>query len=313
MSLQAIPYEMKAVFAGIFAVLVIASLITYLLKHFKPESDFNELQQRIKSWWIMVIIFMIAILINRNISIVFFAFLSFLALKEYFTLIPTQRAHRRVLFWAYLSIPIQFFWIYIGWYGMFIIFIPVYMFLLIPIVLIIIGENKGFLRSVGSVHWGMMMMVFGLSHISYLLALPNDKDVGVGGAGLILYLVVLTQGNDVAQYLWGKWLGRHKIVPKVSPNKTWAGFIGGVLTTIALAFLLAPWLTPLSPLHILFSGLIIGIGGFIGDVNISALKRDLGVKDSGQAIPGHGGILDRVDSLTFTAPMFFHFIRYFYY
>jgi len=301
------------VFIGIFAVLVISSIITYILSKSKPDKDFTELVLRIKSWWMMAILFSIAILINRNISILFFAFLSFLALKEYFTLIPTNRAHRLVLFFAYLTIPIQFYWIFIKWYGMFIIFIPVYMFLLIPLVLIFIGENKGFLRSVGSVHWGMMMMLFGLSHISYLLVLPSENAIGAGGAGLILYLVVLTQGNDVAQFLWGKLLGKHKVVPKVSPNKTWEGLIGGVATTIGLAYLLAPYLTPLSPLHILFSGLIIGIGGFIGDVNISALKRDIGVKDSGTTIPGHGGILDRIDSLTFTAPMFFHFIRYLYF
>lgn len=308
-----IPHGLLTVFIGIFAVLVISSIITYILSKSKPDKDFTELVLRIKSWWMMAILFSIAILINRNISILFFAFLSFLALKEYFTLIPTNRAHRLVLFFAYLTIPIQFYWIFIKWYGMFIIFIPVYMFLLIPLVLIFIGENKGFLRSVGSVHWGMMMMLFGLSHISYLLVLPSENAIGAGGAGLILYLVVLTQGNDVAQFLWGKLLGKHKVVPKVSPNKTWEGLIGGVATTIGLAYLLAPYLTPLSPLHILFSGLIIGIGGFIGDVNISALKRDIGVKDSGTTIPGHGGILDRIDSLTFTAPMFFHFIRYLYF
>lgn len=313
MSIPTIPNELKIVFLGIFVVLILASLITFVLIRVKPNQDYTELVQRIQSWWLMVLLFTIAIVVHRKISILFFAFLSFLALKEYFTLIPTQRAHRRALFWAYLSIPIQFYWIYIGWYGMFIIFIPVYMFLFIPIVLILIGENKGFLRSVGSVHWGMMMMVFGLSHVSYLLALTPSSATDPGGTGLILYLVVLTQGNDVAQYLWGKWLGRHKVIPKVSPNKTWEGLIGGVLTTVGLAYLLAPWITPLTPLHTLLTGLIIGIGGFIGDVNISALKRDLGVKDSGNTIPGHGGVLDRVDSLTFTAPMFFHFMHYFYF
>jgi phosphatidate cytidylyltransferase len=311
--LNNIPEGLLTVFIGIFVVLVVASIITFILTKSKPDKDFTELVLRIKSWWMMAILFSVAILINRNISILFFAFLSFLALKEYFTLIPTSRSHRMVLFFAYLSIPVQFYWIYMNWYGMFIIFIPVYMFLLIPLVLIFIGENKGFLKSVGSVHWGMMMMLFGLSHISFLLVLPPENATGAGGAGLILYLVVLTQGNDVAQYLWGKMLGRHKVVPKVSPNKTWEGLVGGVATTIALAFLLAPYLTPLSPLHILFSGIIIGVGGFIGDVNISALKRDIGVKDSGTTIPGHGGILDRIDSLTFTAPMFFHFIRYLYF
>ncbi len=312
MYLSEIPREILMVMAGIFGLLVTASLVNLLLVRLKPDSDFRELTLRIKSWWIMATLFTLAIVISRNISIAFFAFLSFLALKEYFTLIPTQRAHRHVLFWAYLSIPVQFFWIYVGWYGMFIIFIPVYMFLLIPFVMILIGENKGFLRTVGTVHWGMMMMVFGLSHIAYLLALPGESHQA-GGAGLILYLVILTQCNDVAQYIWGKSFGRHKVVPKVSPNKTVEGLLGGALSTVALAFLLAPLLTPLDTWHTLTSGLLIGLGGFIGDVNISALKRDLGVKDSGSMIPGHGGILDRVDSLTYTAPLFFHFIHYYYY
>jgi phosphatidate cytidylyltransferase len=311
--LNNIPHGLLVVFFGIFVVLVVASVITYILTRVKPDTDFQELTLRIKSWWMMATIFSIAILINRDISILFFAFLSYLALKEYFTLIPINRAHRLVLLFAYLSIPVQFYWIYIKWYGMFIIFIPVYMFLLIPLVLIFIGENNRFLHSVGSVHWGMMMMLFGLSHISYLLVLPPMGSPGAGGAGLILYLVVLTQGNDVAQYLWGKLFGKHKVIPKISPNKTWEGLVGGVATTIGLAFLLAPWLTPLTSIHILYSGIIIGIGGFIGDVNISALKRDLKVKDSGNTIPGHGGILDRIDSLTFTAPVFFHFIRYLYF
>ncbi|HFE32006.1 MAG TPA: phosphatidate cytidylyltransferase, partial [Gammaproteobacteria bacterium] len=134
-----------------------------------------------------------------------------------------------------------------------------------------------------------------------------------GGAGLVLYLVFLTQFNDVCQYLWGKMLGRRKVVPRVSPNKTWEGFLGGVTTTTVLAVLLAPVLTPIEWPMAIAAGLIIGIGGFIGDVTISALKRDIGVKDSGSLLPGHGGILDRVDSLTYSAPLFFHFIHYFYY
>lgn len=313
MRFASVPYELIVVIAGIFVTLVLASLITFFLTKSKPAEDFTELQLRIKSWWVMAAVFTFAIIINRNISLIFLAFLSFLALKEFYSLIPTRRADRRVLFWAYLAIPVQFFWIYIGWYGMFIIFIPVYMFLLLPIQMILIGENKGFLNSVGSIHWGLMLMVFGLSHLAFLLALPTGDSHGAGGAGLILYLVILTQCNDVAQYIWGKLFGRHAVVPRVSPNKTWQGLIGGILTTIGLAFLLAPLLTPLSLRDTLLTGLIISIAGFIGDVNISALKRDLGIKDSGTAIPGHGGVLDRVDSLTYTAPIFFHYVHYFYY
>ncbi|MDN5939115.1 MAG: phosphatidate cytidylyltransferase, partial [Salinisphaera sp.] len=149
-------------------------------------------------------------------------------------------------------------------------------------------------------------------HIAYLLMTPEADNPGVGGAGLVLYLVLLTEGNDVAQYLWGKSLGRRKVVPAVSPNKTLEGFLGGVATTTVLAVLLGPLLTPFSTLHALCAGLLIGVAGFVGDVTVSALKRDLDIKDSSTLIPGHGGILDRIDSLTYTAPLFFHFTRYLY-
>jgi phosphatidate cytidylyltransferase len=298
---------------GIVGILVAASLIVLVMKIARPDNDIGELVARVKSWWMMVIIFSIAMAISPTVSIVFFAFLSFMALKEFLSLVPTRRADRRVLFWAYLAIPVQYLWVWQHWYGMFIIFIPVYAFLLLPTRMILIGETTGFLRAVGTLHWGMMTMVFCLSHVAYLLVLPADKNPAGGGAGLVLYLVFLTQFNDVMQYTWGKLLGRHKIIPKVSPNKTWQGFLGGVLTTALLATVLGPWLTPLSSLEAIIAGLIIGAGGFIGDVIISALKRDIGVKDSGTLLPGHGGLLDRLDSLLYTAPLFFHFVYYLHY
>jgi phosphatidate cytidylyltransferase len=132
----------------------------------------------------------------------------------------------------------------------------------------------------------------------------------LGGPALVLYLVFLTQFNDVAQFLFGKSFGRHKVVPKVSPGKTWEGLLGGVATTVTLAVVLAPWLTPLRRAESVAAGVMIGLGGFLGDIVISALKRDLGIKDSGSLLPGHGGILDRIDSLTYTAPLFFHYVYY---
>jgi len=126
----------------------------------------------------------------------------------------------------------------------------------------------------------------------------------------VLYLVLLTEGNDVAQYLWGKSLGRIRIVPSVSPNKTWAGFLGGVATTTALGVAIAGRLTALPPREAAIGALIVAVSGFAGDVVVSALKRDLGVKDSGALLPGHGGVLDRIDSLTYTAPLFFHYVHF---
>ncbi len=298
---------------GVVAVLVVASVIVAALCVARRDRDYSELKLRMRSWWWMIGIFFGAILLSPTASVVFLGFVSFLAFKEYLSLIATRRADRRALFWAYLAIPIHFYWVGIAWYGMFIIFIPVYMFLLLPLRMVIIGETEGFLRAAGTLHWGMMTTVFSLSHMAYLLVLDPAKNPAGGGAGLLLYLVFLTQFNDVAQYTWGKLFGRHKVVPKVSPKKTWEGLIGGNLTTLALAVFIAPYLTPFSLLEAAGAGLIIGVFGFIGDVTISALKRDIGVKDSGTLIPGHGGILDRIDSLTYTAPLFFHYLYYLHY
>lgn len=300
------------VFGVVFLLLVVASVISIVLARRASEGRYLELRQRIRSWWVIVGLLAIALMLDRTLCLVFFGFVSFLALKEYLSLIPTRRSDRRVLFWAYLTIPFQYTWIGIDWYGMFVIFIPVYAFLFLPMRMVLIGETRDFLQAAGTLHWGLMTMVFSISHVAALLALPAGVGTTAGGAGLLLYLIVLTESNDVAQYLWGKLFGRHKIIPKVSPNKTWAGFVGGVATTIALAVVLAPWLTPFVTERALFAGAFIAIAGFVGDVVISALKRDIGVKDSGATIPGHGGILDRIDSLTYTAPLFFHFVRYFY-
>lgn len=302
-----------AFLAGIFALLLTASLVVFILKRRSPQRDYAELAARVNSWWVMAGVFAAAMALSPTLSLLFLGLVSFLALKEYLSLIPTRRADRRVLFWAYLAIPLQFWWVATGWYGMFIIFIPVYLFLLLPLRMVVIGETAGFLHAAGSLHWGLMLTVFNLSHMAYLLVLPQATNPAGGGAGLVLFLMFLTQFNDVMQYVWGKTLGRHKIIPRVSPKKTWEGFLGGVATTTVLAWLLAPLLTPLTGWQAPVAGLIIGLAGFVGDVNISALKRDLGVKDSGSLIPGHGGILDRVDSLTFTAPLFFHFLYYLHY
>ena len=298
---------------GLFALLMVSTVIISILMRVHSERDYTELKQRVQSWWVMVVLFTLALVLNRTVALVFFAFVSFLALKEYLSLIPTRRVDRRILFWAYLAIALQYYWIAINWYVMFLIFVPVYMFLFLPMRMVVASEPQGFLRAVGTLHWGLMLTVFSLGHMAYLLMLPPAGNPVAGGAGLLFYLVVLTESNDIAQYTWGKLLGRHPVIPSISPNKTWEGLMGGIATTLALAVLMAPWLTPFAPGPALGMGLLLSVAGFIGDITISALKRDLGVKDSGNLIPGHGGVLDRIDSLTYTAPLFFHCTVYFYF
>jgi hypothetical protein len=160
---------------GLYAILVVASAWVMMLRCRAPEKDRTELVQRIRSWWLIVSIFTLVIIMSRNVSVTFFAFVSFLALKEYLSIVPTRRADRRVLFWAYLSIPVQYYWVAQAWYGMFIIFIPEYVFVLLPMRMVLIGETKEFLRAAGTLHWGIMTMVFGISHIAYFLVLPEGS------------------------------------------------------------------------------------------------------------------------------------------
>jgi len=292
----------------IFSVLIFSTLCVLVLPFIFPGNNWRELRQRIFSWWVIVIVFSLAMISPKWLSLTILGFVSFLALKEYLTLIPTRPSDNMTLLWMYAAIPINFIFISMGWYGMFIIFIPVYAFLFLPMRMVLKGNTQGFLQAAASMHWGLMTTVFCLSHLAFLMVL-----FGPQSALLVIFVVALTELNDIAQYLWGKSLGRIKVTPRVSPNKTLGGLLGGVATVTVLAGFLGPVLTPMNWGHSLAAGLLIGLSGFCGDVVMSAVKRDLGVKDSGKLLPGHGGILDRLDSLIYTAPLFFHFIYYFYF
>lgn len=186
------------------------------------------------------------------------------------------------------------------------------MFLWIPVRLILVGQSRGIIDSMARIQWGLMACVFCISDVPLLLTMPSIPQLPNGPQALLLALVFLTELNDVAQYCWGRGLGKHKISPSISPNKTVEGFWGGVLTTTFVAPLLM-FLTGFSLVFSVLIGLVISIAGFCGDLVMSAVKRDVGVKDASQLIPGHGGMLDRIDSLTFTAPLFFHLVNYVFY
>ena len=298
--------EAGIVLGLILLVLIAATILVYL------KFPTQELKDRMNSWWIIIGFFIVGAMLHTTAAMFFFGFLSYLALKEYFTLIPSRQTDRSVMFYAYLSIIPQYYFAGIGWYGMFIIWIPVFLFLFLPFRQILTGETKGFLENTSRVQWGLMMFVFGLSHLAYMITLKPLPGSTVGGTELVLYLVLLTELNDILQYIWGKSIGRRKIIPKVSPNKTVEGFLGAFVSIMFLAVIFS-FLTPFTWLEALIAGMIISWSGFIGDVVISMVKRDIGVKDSGNMLPGHGGILDRVDSLTYTAPLFFHYVYYLHY
>ncbi|MBM3225495.1 MAG: phosphatidate cytidylyltransferase [Candidatus Tectomicrobia bacterium] len=295
----------------VLLVLLLASVLVAILRRVRPHQDLTELVARVKSWWCMASLFFAIILANNTIALACFAFLTFWALKEYVTLLHTRPADHRSLLLAFCAIPMQYYWIGIDWYGMAIIFIPVYMFLILPAQLVLAQDTQGFVASASQMQWGLMAFVFGLSHLGLLLTLPLTAPVTVHGRTLLLFLVFVVEISDVLQYVWGKTLGRRKILPLVSPNKTWEGFIGGIASAV-LCSLLMRFLTPFRIGETLLVALLITVAGFAGGAVMSAVKRDFGVKDFGQLIPGHGGMLDRVDSLCYAAPLFFHYVRYFY-
>lgn len=300
--------------ACLYVILIAATIIVNYLHSRGGHGEFDEVVQRLRTWWIIILLLSSAILLSSEGSLIFFALISFLGLKEFLTLAPTRRVDRNVLFYIYLSIPVQYLWAALEWYGMFIIFVPVYLFLFVPLRMVLSGNTSNFLKAAGILHWGVMTTVFSLSHLAFLLMLPATESNPYGsGPALVLYVIILTQLNDVAQFLWGKTFGSRRVIPSVSPNKTWEGLLGGVATTTLLAVVLSHFMTPMTWGQGLFAGLGIGLFGFVGDVCVSAVKRDLGIKDTSQMLPGHGGVLDRVDSLTYTAPLFFHYIYYFCY
>ena len=315
--------------AGLLGFLVLATVVAELMYRRTASEGLRatllNVRQRIFAWWIMVAVLVGSLALGETAVVLLFLALSLLALREFANLLPPGERDRRVLSWIMVVLaPLHFWFVWEHWYGMFAIFIPVYAFLFLPVLLALSGRTESFLHRAALSQWGLMVCVYALSYLPAVLQLPvaihegkaaaDGSAVGSGGVeagALLLFLAVVVQGSDVLQYLWGKTVGRHRIAPTVSPNKTWEGFVGGVLSATALGAALW-WMTPFTPWQAGVLALVSCLLGFVGGLVMSSLKRDRGIKDFGALIPGHGGILDRMDSLIFAAPVFFHLTRFFF-
>jgi phosphatidate cytidylyltransferase len=300
---------------GVLGLLVLASGIGRWLATRRSseaaQAIIRNLNARIRAWWIMVLVFGLALLTGGVGSVILFGLTSFLALREFITLTPTKLSDHRSLFWAFFVItPLQYYLVAIRWYGLFIVLIPVYAFLLIPIRSAMGGDCDRFLERTAKIQWALMVCVYCVSHAPAILSLEIPGYEGQN-AKLLFYFVLVVQMSDVLQYVWGKLVGKRKIAPHVSPNKTWEGFIGGILSATLIGAALW-WATPFSPWQAAAMSLAIALMGFGGGLVMSAIKRDRGVKDYGSLIEGHGGVMDRIDSICFAAPVFFHLTRYFF-
>lgn len=302
-----------AVLGGVFAILVVASIIGTWLKWRlptdAPSSTIDNLNARLRAWWWMISLLGIALWLGKSALIALFVFISFQSLREFISLTHTRRGDHQALAWSFFFfLPLQYALIAIDWYGFFSILIPVYAFLLLPIWESLGSDTTRFLERAAKVQWGLMICVYSLSHVPALLTLDIPGYEG-RNVLLVLFFVLTVQSSDVFQYIWGKLAGRHKLATSISPSKTVEGLIGGVLTSTAVGAAL--WqITPFTFWQAALVALCINIFGFFGGFVLSAIKRDRGVKDWGTMIEGHGGMLDRVDSISFSAPIFFHIIRY---
>jgi len=306
------PVEIYWILGGLLAAISLASLVGYALGRRKLDNPAIEnLNARIRSWWFLILAGGGALLAGRLAIILLFAFVSFLTLREFVTQVPVRRADHSALFICFfLALPVQYVLIGIGWYGPFSIWIPVYCFLALAIAAALFSDTERFLERAAAVHWGLMLCVYCVSHIPALLTLriPGYES---REPLLIVFVVLIAQVSDIMQYVWGKAFGRHRVAPGLSPSKTVEGLSGGVLSATMLGVLM--WrITPFTPWQAGTMAFLIAVLGFLGGLVMSAIKRSRGIKDWSQLIEGHGGMLDRMDSLCFSAPVFFHLTRYFF-
>jgi phosphatidate cytidylyltransferase len=304
-----IPLEIVYVLAIIFGVLILCSAIFHIIAASRKTPLLTELITRVNSWWRIAIGVAVVIAGPTVIGTILIAYVSFVATREMFSIGRVRGADRAGLFTAYLSIPVQYYLAYEFYYEQFLYFIPMVMFITIPVILVLTGRIAFIGRSMSQIPSILMLTVYMPSHMVLLYHLETPPSPA-GPGGLIIFLIMLTSFNDVFQFTWGKLFGKRKILPHVSPNKTWEGFIGGIFTTSALGYALQ-FLTPLAGWEAALTGLIIGITGFLGDSIISAIKRDLELKDTDDLIPGHGGAMDRLDSILITTPFFFYLLKFF--
>ncbi len=300
------------VFGGIVTLLSVASALGWLLQRRKGDTAvIRNLNERLRAWWLMVAVLGACFWLGPSATLFVFAFISFFALREFITLTPTRASdHKPLVVAFYVLVPLQYWLIHLEWYGLFSIFIPVYAFLGLPALAVFAGDTEEFLERTTKIQWGVMIAIYCISYAPALLVLDLAGFEGQG-ALLLLYLMLVVQISDVMQYVFGKLFGKHKLAPLVSPSKTVEGLIGGGASAVAIGASLW-WITPFTPLQSAAMSLLIVICGVLGGLALSAVKRSLGAKDWGSMIEGHGGMMDRMDSVSFAAPIFFHIARFFF-
>lgn len=298
---------------GILAALVLGTVTGWLLKHLvarrQPHAVIDNVIDRVRSWWVIAILVGVALLAGPAGVCLLFALTSFLALREFVPRVAERPGDRAMVLGAFwLALPAQYLLVWQGDTEWLTLLVPAYAFIVAPVIAVLAGDPRDLLVRVAPLQWGLMLCVQGVSFVPALLALKIPGHAGAMGY-LLMYLLLVTQLGDVFQYLWGKLAGRHALAPAVSPSKTVEGLVGGVLSSTFLGAGLA-WITPFGLAESAAMALVVSLFGVMGGLVLSAIKRDRGVKDWGALIPGHGGVLDRLDSLCLSAPVFYSLVRF---
>lgn len=305
---DSIPDEVKWAFFGIFSLIIVVYAIFYIFHRFFTSDLTFQLIHGTKTWWYIALGLLTLTTLPPIWGTMLVAYISFLALREMLSISPLRASDRLAFFLCYLALPVQYYFAHIGFYNAFIVFVPIFMFIIIPSILVLSKNTRGIGRSMSMIPAILLLTVFMPSHVNILLHMEFNN-FAIGGAGLLIFGIILVAFNDIFQFAWGKILGYKQILPKIIPNKTLEGFILGTLTTGVLAYFIR-FLTPLNPLHSILIGLAIGISGFMGDAILSAIKRDMRQRETGESKIRQGSVLDRLDSLVVALPVYFHILRY---
>ncbi|HUP55996.1 MAG TPA: phosphatidate cytidylyltransferase [Bdellovibrionota bacterium] len=297
----------------VFGILSFFTILFYSWRALRPKAFLKEMISRTHSWWAIVLLYLVFFCIHPILGFVGLGALAFFSLSELMDKLDQKNLPNSLRYLALGVVPIQFVLSYRAELIAVSALIPVVFLVLASLLTLMLEDVKMIRIGPATALWTLMLTTYGLSHLALLLSLPP---INAGRfsqtSGLFAYYLFLTQFNDVLQFLWGSLLGRHRISPEISPKKTWEGFLGGLATTIALAYGLR-FLTPFSETQSLIVGALLAITGFVGDLVLSAFKRSLGLKDMGSVIPGHGGLLDRIDSVTLSSITYFYLIYYWFY
>lgn len=279
----------------------------------EQQTAWDSYLRDLRAVWISTVLFWIAWIAGAFVSTLLFALVSFVALREFVTLTHTVRGdHRTLLLAFFVVLPLQYGIVATRHFDLFTVFIPVYVFLAIPVLSAFGNDPQRFLERTAKIQWGVMVCVYGMSHAPALLLLdlPRYED---RGAFLVLYLVLVVATAQIVQELASRRLRRRPVARAISRSFSWRAWAIGAASAAIVGALLY-WATPFKPIPALVMGFIAGGSGTFGEFVMKALKRDAGVRSWGgrASVTGAVGLLDRVAALCFAAPVFFHSVRWYF-